>query len=86
MNSKLEYSRTIIPKIKMKMGNRAEKEDPKVTEEKSIIEKIISSISVSVAPVVAGLFVEGAAVGIPVGLALALSTSSLVLAVAGLSF
>ena len=40
MNSKLEYSRTVIPKIKMKMGNRIEKEDPKIIEEKNVIEKI----------------------------------------------
>ena len=40
MNSKLEYSRTIIPKIKMKMGNKVEKEDPRVTIEKNVVEKI----------------------------------------------
>ena len=40
MNSKIEYSRTIIPSIKIKMGNKAEKEDPDVTREKNNIEKI----------------------------------------------
>ena len=40
MNSKLEYSRTIIPRIKMKMGNKVEKEDPRVTEEKNVVERI----------------------------------------------
>ena len=44
MNSKIEYSRTIIPSIKIKMGNKAEKEDPDVTREKSNIEKIQSMI------------------------------------------
>ena len=41
MNSKLEYSRTIIPKMKMKMGNKDEKEDPMVTKEKDAKAKII---------------------------------------------
>ena len=38
MNSKLEYSRTVIPTIKIKMGNNCEKEDPHVTREKAAVE------------------------------------------------
>ena len=40
MNSKLEYSHTVIPTIKIKMGNRSEKEDPHVVREKDADEKI----------------------------------------------
>ena len=40
MNSKLEYSRTVIPTIKIKMGNKSEKEDPHVVREKVAVEKI----------------------------------------------
>ena len=40
MNSKLEYSRTVIPKIKLKMGEKQEKESPRITKEKEIVEKI----------------------------------------------
>ena len=40
LNSKLEYSRTVIPKIKIKMGNKEEKENPLVTKEKNSKEKI----------------------------------------------
>ena len=40
LNSKLEYSRTIIPKIKMKMGHRTEEESPEIKKEKEIVEKV----------------------------------------------
>ena len=40
MNSKVEYSRTVIPTIKIKMGNNSEKEDPHVVREKVAVEKI----------------------------------------------
>ena len=41
MNSKIEYSRSLLPRIEMKLGqNRDEKEDPDVIREKSVIEKI----------------------------------------------
>ena len=40
MNSKLEYSRTVIPKIKTKMGEHAEEDSPSVKREKEIVEKI----------------------------------------------
>ena len=40
MNSKIEYSRTIIPSIKIKMGNKSEKEDPDIVKEKLAVEKI----------------------------------------------
>ena len=41
MNSKLEYLRTVIPKMRMKMGNKDEKEDPMVIKEKDTKAKII---------------------------------------------
>ena len=41
MNSKIEYSRTMLPKISLKMGkNSDQKEDREVTREKTIIDKI----------------------------------------------
>ena len=40
MNSKIEYSRCMIPKIKLKLGNNEEEEDPLKTKEKEIREKI----------------------------------------------
>ena len=40
MNSKLEYSRTVLPKIKMKFGNKSEKEDPLITRENKSKDKI----------------------------------------------
>ena len=40
MNSKIEYSRTIIPSIKVKMGNTTEEEDQDIKCEKSAVEKI----------------------------------------------
>ena len=40
LNSKMEYNRCSIPKIVMKLGNRENGEDPKITEEKSAIELI----------------------------------------------
>ena len=40
MNSKLEYTRCALPKMSIKMGDKAQKEDPMVTKEKSTVEKI----------------------------------------------
>ena len=40
MNSKLEYSRTILPKLKSKLGEMAEEDSPRVKKEKEIKEKI----------------------------------------------
>ena len=40
MNSELEYSRTVIPKMKVKLGEKAEEESPRVKREKEMVEKI----------------------------------------------
>ena len=40
MNSKIEYSRCLLPKMSIKLGNKSAKEDPLVTKEKDIREKI----------------------------------------------
>ena len=40
MNRKLEYSRCALPKMTIRFGNKDPKEDPKVAQEKSVIEQI----------------------------------------------
>ena len=40
MNSKLEYSRTVISKIKVKLDEKAEEDSPRVKKEKELVEKI----------------------------------------------
>ena len=37
LNSKMEYNRCSIPKIVMKLGNKEDGEDPKVTEQRIIL-------------------------------------------------
>ena len=39
LNSKMEYNRCSIPKIVLKLGDTEEKEDPKISNEKSAMEK-----------------------------------------------
>ena len=41
MNSKLEYNRSLLPKMSLKLGpDKSTSEDPEITKEKSVIEKI----------------------------------------------
>ena len=40
LNSKIEYSRCLLPKMSIKLGNKQSEEDPQITKEKDIKEKI----------------------------------------------
>ena len=41
LNSKIEYNRSLIPQLSVKLGpNKSTSEDPEITKEKSVIEKI----------------------------------------------